>query len=482
MARGRPRKQQTQEGGGGKKGAVNLDFGNANKKQLEFFKARERFIAYGGAKGGGKTWAVRVKAALGALTYEGIRILIIRRTYNELLENHINPMRKMIPPEVGDLNMTVKTMTFYNGSIIKFGNWSGDESERDYQGIEYDWIFIDEATQFTERTFRFLGGCLRGANDIPKRMYLTCNPGGVGHRWVKRLFIDRQYIQNPDNPEENEDPKDYRFIFAKVEDNTALLRSEGGKGYLQFLAQMPENIRRAMRDGDWGAMAGNYFPEFDPKKHVVKPFQIPASWPRYRSIDYGLDALACYWWAVDAEGHSYCYREFKRSDLIVSAAAEAIRNLTAPEENVQITFAPPDLWSRQKDTGRTMAEIFTQNGVPLVKADNNRVQGHMLIKDALKIGEDGKPGIMFFEGCRFICDDLRDIQADDDNPSDCAKEPHDVTHTVDSVRYFVISRKLIAESGEPEKRAPHDEDGEETDYDTFMTGGEISESYLRYTA
>lgn len=110
-------------------------------------------------------------------------------------ENHIRPIVKMVPPALASYNATTHLMTFHNGSTIKFGHWSGDASEDEYNGLEYDWIFIDEATQFSERSFNFLGGCLRGVNQFPKRMYLTCNPGGVGHRWVKRLFIDRQFKQ-----------------------------------------------------------------------------------------------------------------------------------------------------------------------------------------------------------------------------------------------------------------------------------------------
>lgn len=88
----------------------------------------------------------------------------------------------VLPLGIATYNDMKHRMTFENGSTIQFGNWVGEESERMYNGLEYDWIFIDEATQFSERAFNFLGGCLRGVNDIPKRMYLTCNPGGVGHR------------------------------------------------------------------------------------------------------------------------------------------------------------------------------------------------------------------------------------------------------------------------------------------------------------
>ena len=227
------------------------DPGHANEKQLLFYQSRTMYTAYGGARGGGKTHAVRIKAVGGAFTWPGIRILIVRKTYPELQSNHIEPILKMVPQELTSYNGTLHTLYFQNGSTIHFGHWSGITSESEYQGQEYDWIFMDEATQFTEREFRFLGGCLRGVNEIPKRFYLTCNPGGVGHRWVKRLFIDRNFKTDSDNPEENENPDDYSFIFATVEDNKDLL--ESSPGYLQALSQLPENIRKAHRYGDWDA-------------------------------------------------------------------------------------------------------------------------------------------------------------------------------------------------------------------------------------
>ncbi|EJW92464.1 Terminase-like protein, partial [gut metagenome] len=173
-------------------------------------------------------------------------------------------------------NGSTHLLSFQNGSTIRFGHWNGEVSEQEYNGQEYDWIFIDEATQFSERAFNFLGGCLRGVNNFPKRMYLTCNPGGIGHNWVKRLFIDRNYKTDSDNPEENENPEDYSFIFATVEDNEALLKSS--PNYLKALAAMPEDLRRAYRYGDWNAIGGNFFKEFSMKTHGFDDFKIPKHW------------------------------------------------------------------------------------------------------------------------------------------------------------------------------------------------------------
>ncbi len=462
-----------------KGGSATVDLGTLNPKQERFYNSTAKYTAYGGARGGGKTHAVRVKAVAGALLYPGIRILIIRRTYSELQHNHIEPILKMIPqPQVGVYNIQLHQIYFTNGSTIIFGHFNSYNSAfQEYQGQEYDWIFIDEATQFTEQEFRLLGGCLRGVNEFPKRMYLTCNPGGVGHRWVKRLFVDRDFKTDCENPEENEDPNDYEFIQATVDDNTALMKSEGGRDYLKQLSQLPENIRAAHRYGDWDGLSGNYFPEFSEGKHTCEPFPIPRWWRRYRALDYGLDMLACYWFAVDETGRVWCYRELKQKDLVVSDAARMILENTGINEHIDITFAPPDLWSRTKDSGKSMAELFMTNGVPLVKASNNRVQGWLQMKEFLKDSPDGKPGLMFFRNCKGIIEDIQAIQADEKNPNDCAKEPHDITHSNDAIRYFCVSRSL---PGEMEKVREEPDDEPEEDYENTMTGGAATAEYIGY--
>lgn len=440
-----------------------MDLGDLNPKQKRFCQARCRYIAYGGARGGGKTHVSRIKAAGGALAWPGIRILFLRREYPELEQTVILPMRRLIPAELAGYNGTMRLFTFANGSTIKFGHYdSGSDAE--YQGQEYDWIFMDEATQFTESQFRTLGACLRGGSRIPRRMYLTCNPGGVGHFWVKRLFVTRSYRRG-------ETAEDYLFIPATVEDNPQLL--EASPEYVQMLDLLPEDVRRAWRYGDWDALSGVFFPEVGPDHRFSHPERLPASWRRYRAIDYGLDMLACLWIAVDPTGRGYVYREVQRPGLIVSRAAALIRSLTPPEEAIAATLAPPDLWSRQKDSGRTMAELFAQHGVPLLSAANSRVQGWMALKEALKCREDGRPGLLMAESCKGLYDSLRTIQHDGRDPRDCAVEPHDITHICDAARYFAATRTLAAP-------APAAELSGGGDYDASMTGGEMRGEYLYY--
>lgn len=456
-------------------GEIILDFGEASPKQARFYASRTLFTAYGGARGGGKTHAVRIKAVGGAVSWPGIRILIIRRTYPELQSNHIDPILRLVPRTLASYNGTTHALTFINGSVIKFGHYQGRQAENEYQGQEYDWIFVDEATQFAEEEFRFLGGLLRGVSDIPKRFYLTCNPGGIGHRWVKRLFIDRRFRTGSACPEENENPEDYSFIFASVDDNKYLMASS--PGYVKMLSALPERIRAAHRYGNWDALSGCYFDEFDRNIHTTEPPFIPPGWTRYRAFDYGLDMFACLWIAVDENGRCCVYREYCAPGLIVSKAAEAMLSRTMPDENIAVTFAPPDMWSRQKDSGKTMADIFLENGAAIVRAGNDRVQGHMQIKEMLRTDKNGTPRLTISKQCRTLTESLAAIQADELDPDDCAKEPHDITHAVDALRYFCVSRTMSAQK--PEKPAFSDTDDGE-DYESYMVGGSAGRNYMNY--
>ena len=428
--------------------------------------------------------------------YEGIRILFVRATFDDIRQNQIEPNLKLLKPELYAYNGSNHQLTLYNGSTIQYGNWSGTESENKYQGQEYDVIIIDEATQFTERMFRHLAGCLRGnvGKGFPKKMLLTCNPGGIGHFWVKRLFIDRKFRVDPDHPEKSERPEDYAFVFAKAEDNVEALKEN--PDYLEDISKMAGSD--ALRYGDWNVMSGQYFDNFDVGKNVRRQFKIPEHWNRYRSFDYGLDMFACFWWAVDTDGRSWCYRSFELDNLNPQDAAKYILENTLPGEKIMCTYAPPDMWSRQRETGRTTAEIFAQHGVDVVKADNNRVQGHMVMRSLLepialhdeyvikKMGGKSKapkelPALMFFDNIGQAIEDIQAIQHDELNPNDCAKTPHDVTHTVDGIRYFAISRSIVSETPVVKRiRDPFIDEPEEEEGVNFLTGGEITEAYIGY--
>ena len=416
-----------------------------NPRQREFLEAKARFIAYGGARGGGKSWAVRVKAALLAVGYPGIRILILRRTFPELRENHILPMMALLSG-AAVYRDTDKAFTFPGGSRLKFGYCAGDMDVTQYQGQEYDVLFLDEATQFTEYQFSVLTACVRGANGFPKRVYLTCNPGGVGHGWVKRLFVDRDF-------QDGEDPDDYVMIRATVFDNRALMDSD--PGYVKMLQNLPEDLRRAWLHGDWDVYEGQYFREFNRDAHVCAPFPIPAGWRKYVTMDCGLDMLAALWVALDPGGRAFVYRELYQPDRIISDAAGEIGRLSRGEE-IYAYLAPPDLWNRRQETGRSAAEWFGQAGLWLDKTSNSRVDGWLSVKEWLKVGKDGGAKLQIFETCRNLIRCLPLLQHDAKNPSDVAVEPHEITHAPDALRGFCVYHSAPARAEEARKPDIHD--------------------------
>ena len=414
---------------------VDIDLSRISEPQREFFLSRARHICYGGARGGGKSWAMRQKLKMLALSKPGLNVLLLRRTLPELRENHIIPLRRELYG-VAKYSESSHTFTLPNRSRIIAGYCKAEGDVDQYQGQEYDVIGLEEATHFTEAQMQALTLSNRNARrDFSPRMYYTCNPGNVGHGWVKRLFIDRQY-------QGSERAENYAFIPARVWDNRPLM--EASPEYVDTLQSLPDDLRRAYLDGDWDVFVGQYFTEFRRDLHVCEPFHIPSHWNRFRSLDYGLDMLAALWGAFDEAGNAYIYREVCRPNLVIADAARAILEATAPDEKIICTYAPSDMWARNRATGRGQAEMFTAAGLILTQVRNARVDGWMGVKDWLRPIDDGtgerRPRLHIFSTCRTLIHDLPLLQHDEHDPSDVATEPHDITHAPDALRYMMDGR------------------------------------------
>ena len=449
---------------------VNIDIGHPNSEpQWKFFLSKAKYTCYGGARGGGKSWSTHRKAILLAFEYPGIKILIIRREYSDMENSIIDPILALLPPQTYGYNKTEHRINFVNGSVIKFGNMPGYGAAvmGRYQGQEHDVLFLEEATQFLESEFRGLSAIVRGTNRYPKRIYLTCNPGGVGHFWVKRLFVDRKF-------KKGENPQDYLFIPATVDDNVDLMNAN--PDYVAQLEMLPEDIRKAHRHGDWNALSGVYFGEFTDGLHTCKPFPIPAHWKRYRAMDYGLDMFFCIWIAVDEHDRCYVYRQFNQSNMVVSDAARVQLELTRSDEIIDFTIAPPDMWARNRETGKTQASTFAENGVNLIKADNNRKAGWSAMKELFKVRSDGKPGLIVFDNCGELIECVKCLQHDSTDPNDVAKKPHEITHGPDALRYFCQTRVIAAEKVLEEEE--EEDDGAAVNYQSYVCGTGVSRSYI----
>lgn len=418
--------------------------GRPNPKQQLFFDSRSRYTAYGGARGGGKSWALRRKLIALCLRYPGIRCLLVRRSYPELKSNHLTPFIR----EYGaflEYREGEKRIFLPGGSSIELGYCGCDRDALRYQGQEYDIIAIDEATQLSEYQFSIFKACLRGVGNYPRRIYLTCNPGGVGHAWVKRLFIDRDFRRG-------ERGCDYSFISALVYDNSVLIRAD--PAYVEALESLPGRLRDAWLHGRWDVFEGQFFAEFDESVHVfdaeLSAAVIPNNTRRFVALDYGFDMLAALLVAVDVNSNLWVLGETCRPGLTLSEAAAEVADLVRGQ-GAEYAVASPDLWNRRQDSGRSGAEIMQANrGMPpMTPADDRRIAGWRMLREYLAGaaarggGEDGgagRPGLFISSRCRELTSSMQALLCDAKRPEDAASEPHSVTHAPEALRYAVMSR------------------------------------------
>lgn len=398
------------------------------EKQEAFINSEAFETLFGGAAGGGKSHGQLIDAFLYALKYAKSKQIIFRRTFPDLEHSLIRASLELYPREVGNYNSSKHTWTFKNGSIIDFGYIDNEKDVYQYQSAEYDVIRFDELTHFTEFMYTYMISRCRGANNYPKRIKSSTNPGGVGHSWVKERFID---IGEPNVIHHNR-----IFIPSLVQDNIFLLESD--PDYIARLDLLPEKERKALKFGDWDIFDGQFFTEFRRDIHVCTPFEIPKDWRRFRFRDYGLDMCAVGWVAMDWKMNAYVYKELYEPNLIVSEAAKRINDMT--DEKITTDYAPPDLWNRNRDTGKSTADIFAENGQFLTKADNNRISGWLAVHEWLKVFTDEQgqltSKLKIFSTCTNLIRTLPALQHDEKNPNDVATEPHELTHIPDALRYF----------------------------------------------
>lgn len=431
-------------------GVVQMDFSRISGKQDAFLRAKERHVAYGGARGGGKSWAVRAKAKILAVTYPGIKILIVRKTLQELRNNHVVFLR----PELAGLavyNQSIKEFRFYNGSTITLGYCATEGDLDQYQGAEYDVVFIDEAGQLLEDWIKKINACVRGVNGFPKRTYYTLNPGGPSHGYFKRLFIDRHF-------EGSERPEDYRFIQALVTDNAALMEAQ--PEYIAQLEALPPHLRQMWLEGRWDVYEGQFFEDFrdDPGHykdrqwtHVIDPFDIPKGWKVYRSYDFGYaKPFSCAWWAVDYDGVIYRILELYGC---TETPNEGVK-WTPEKQFAEIKrierehpwlkgrnirgVADPAIWDTSR--GESIAETASKAGIYFDKGDNKRIPGWMQVHYRLAFDAEGYPMMYVFRGCKAFIRTMPLLMYSTTHPEDLDTAMED--HVADETRYFCMSRPI----------------------------------------
>lgn len=434
-----------------------------SETQREFLTDEHKYLAFGGARGGGKSWCVRVCAILLCLKHAGIKVMIVRRTYPELRANHITPLRAMTPTAIARYNDSKKEMAFVNGSAILFRYCDGEKDMERYQGTEVDVLFIDEATQFEEQVFQMFKACVRGVNGFPKRVYLTCNPGGRGHGWVKRLFVDKAY-------QKSEKAEEYAFIQSKVTDNKALMESQ--PDYLQQLEALPPKLREAWLYGNWDIFEGQFFAEFvnapNPERrgtHVIAPFDPPGSWKRFRSFDFGYaKPFSCGWWAVDHQGALYRILELYgctdtpnegvkwAPDRIFAEIARMEREHPYLRGHRVQGVADPSIWDGSR--GVSVADMAARQGVYFEPGDNKRLPGWMQMHYRLHFDEGGYPMMYVFEHCEAFVRTIPLLCFDERIAEDIDTDGED--HVADEVRYLCMRNPINPPRAQDRPPKPYD--------------------------
>lgn len=439
-----------------------------NEKQKLFLAAHTKHVGFGGARGGGKSWCVRDKAKRLSLRFAGIKVLIVRRTFPELENNHINPLRTELHG-VARYNKTEKRFTFPNGSTIKFGYCNNEKDLDQYQGAEYDIIFLDEATQLQEMWIKKISACVRGVNDFPKRIYYTCNPGGASHGYFKRLFIDKQY-------EDGEDPADYTFIQSLVTDNKALMESQ--PDYIKQLEALPPKLREAWLYGRWDIFEGQFFEDFritpdielcakagvsaeDALKqrrftHVIEPFDLSLGdcrgWNIMRSYDFGYNKpFSLGYWAVDYDGVLYRIAEIygctqTPDEGVKWSPDEQFRRIREFENehpwlkgrHIVDSVADPAIWDSSR--GESIADTAARYGIYFSPGDNQRIPGWMQIHYRFQFDHNGFARLYVFNTCKAFIRTFPLMMYSDTHPEDLNTKLED--HCADEVRYMCMSRPV----------------------------------------
>jgi DNA-binding protein YbaB len=417
----------------------NVIFAPNEGPQTEFLAAAETDVLYGGAAGGGKSYAMLVDP-LRYAHRAAHRALIIRRSMPELREL-IDKSRELYPKAFPGCKYreVEKLWNFPSGAKIEFGFLERDADVYRYQGQAYSWIGFDEITHLpTEFAWNYLASRLRTTDsEITPYMRCTANPGGVGAHWVKNRYIEPA---EPDQSFVGKDGLTRKFIPARLEDNP-FLATDGR--YEQMLKALPPTQRKQLLEGNWDVNEGAAFTEFNVEEHVIPPFQIPIHWDRVKGVDYGYASeSACIWAAIDpSDGTLIVYRELYQKGLTGEDLGRKITEMELQDPFSVQGVLDTAAWSRTGTTGPTVGETLVRQGHKLRRADKNRIQGKIQIHEYLRLQPSGRPRLQIFSSCPSLIRELQGIPLDKSNPEDV--DTHAPDHAYDALRYLIMSRPRV---------------------------------------
>lgn len=405
-------------------------------------------LFYGGARGGGKSYLVRAREVYRRLKYPKTTGLIVRKTYPELLSNHIRKFFEEYPITKQWYNKGEKAIYWPNGSVTEFSHLSTTDDVYSFQGREFVDISVDEAGQHEEEVIKILRASLRTTNPTVKpTMFLTGNPGGIGHQWLKRIFVDRSF-------KENEEPKDYGFVQAKVYDNFALMKAN--PEYIGNLKGLPDEKRRAYLDGDWDVFSGQVFSEFRRDYHVIRGFIPRKDFPIFLSFDWGYNApFACYahvivdlkidgkvfkrvitfkeWYGKERHPQEWAqdiYSDIKGYKILGAYCDPAMFNRKS-DGSISISDEMENLWNKD--------EYF----LGLQRGSNDRIKGWAIMHRWLSTAPDGFPFWQIANTCENLIRTLPFLVYDEHRVEDLDTTQED--HAADACRYLLSSLNYIPE-------------------------------------
>ena len=438
--------------------------------------------------------ALVMEALAYALENEGAVIYLFRETYDDLESNLIAEWKKRVPEQLYSYHESKHIAKLMNGSIIYFRYIKNKSDAEGYDGRSIDLIGIDELTKHDYPTVQILMSCLRSPKGFPVRFRGTCNPGGIGHKWVKDRYIlstnkgKKGYV-------DKESGNTIAFIPAKVYDNFAIMDND--PAYVRRLENLPPKKRQAYLHGDWDMYDGQAFEEFDPKIHVIEPFVIPEHWYRWRAVDNGYsDPFAWYWFTVDELGFVYIYREFtrERDDPKISYSEQAQKvvklstyvrvNTGLPQsysyyqERIGATYCGHDAFaSNPLAQGKTISTYYNQggvNGVLSAVPDRRLRKGtwHEYLK-LVDLGEGKKlPRVRIFNTCKKLVETLPSQVEDEKDPEKVAETDYD--HWYDGAGYGLVAYHVTYSLGQEPLPPPPLPDALRTD-DEMPEGDGIAE-------
>ena len=407
--------------------------------QKDFLAAPEKDVLYGGAAGGGKSFAMLIDP-LRYCHNPVHRALILRRSMPELREL-IDKSRELYPKAFkgAKFREVEKLWNFPSGAKIEFGFLERDSDVYRYQGQAYSWIGFDEITHLpTEFGWNYLASRLR-TTDPSLQTYLRCtaNPGGVGAHWVKKRYV---LPSESNNAFIGKDGLTRKFIPARLQDNPYL--AEDGE-YERMLNSLPAVQRKQLLEGNWDIAEGAAFAEFETEAHVIAPFEIPSWWERVKGVDYGYAAESCCLWAaVDPEDKTIIiYRELYQKGLTGNALADKITYMEESEVKSIPGVLDTAAWARTGYSGPTIGETLVNKGHKLRRADKNRVAGKVQIHEHLRKRPDGRPRLQVVSTCTNLIRELQGIPLSKTNSEDVDTNASD--HAYDALRYLLMSRPRV---------------------------------------